>query len=54
MQDEVKPVATSLLGDPLAEAGFNFLLGHGSICAGIFNAAPHLVENVKMILNVLE
>jgi len=54
MQSEVKPVATSLLGEPSAEASFHFLLRKGPVQAGIFEPSTHFIENVEMILNVLK
>lgn len=39
-------------GEPSAESTLQLLLGEGAVDTGILQTAAHLVENVKVVLNV--
>lgn len=45
---------TSLLGEPFAQAGFNFFLRHCAVQAGVFKPASNLVKNIQVVLDVLD
>jgi hypothetical protein len=48
------PGETRLLDKPFAKSCFNFFLGEITVRSSVFQTAPHFLENVEVILDVLD